>query len=237
MQIWGKVIRAVVVSVGVTLVVMALMSRLPGLDIPLPYWALGTLMPLLLSGPITYSMARQGERIAQLNAELSAAFDQMKAMAETDHLTGLANRAAFLAAAEHLQSQQPGRILVIDLDHFKAINDTHGHAVGDRVLCGIAQTLLRCARIDDLVGRIGGEEFAIFLPGADDKAAAARAEGIRTGIEQVMVFDVDGCPIPITASIGISGQHSTSLPDAVQAADMAMYRAKRAGRNRVRMAA
>jgi diguanylate cyclase (GGDEF)-like protein len=237
MRIWSKVIAAVVVSVGVTLVAMALMSRLPGMDIPLPYWVLGALLPLMLSGPISWSLARQAERIARLNAELSDAYAQMKALAETDHLTGLANRATFLAAAEDLQARRPGRILIIDLDHFKVINDSHGHDIGDHVLCGIAQTLLRCARADDVVGRIGGEEFAVFLPGADDQAAAACAEAIRAGIEQIVIFDRDCGPIQITASIGISGPHCASLPDAVQAADMAMYCAKRAGRNRVRRAA
>ena len=237
MRIWGKVLCAVVVSVGVTMVAMALMSRLPGLDIPPPYWVLGVALPLLLSGPISYSLVRQATRIAQLNAELTAAYAQMKALAETDQLTGLANRAAFLAAAEQLRAQHSGRILIVDLDRFKTINDSHGHAVGDRVLSGIAQTLLRCSGQDDLVGRIGGEEFAVFLPGADDQAAAARADAIRAGIEQVTIFDRDGGTIRITASIGISGQHSASLPEALQAADMAMYRAKRAGRNRVRMAA
>lgn len=151
MSIWGKVIRAVVVSVGVTLVAMALMSRLPGLDIPGPYWVLGTALPLLLSGPISWSLARQAARIAALNAELSEAYARMKALAETDHLTGLANRATFLAEAEQRQARQPGRILIVDLDHFKAINDTHGHAVGDHVLRGIARTLLACAGAGDLV--------------------------------------------------------------------------------------
>lgn len=237
MRVWGKVIGAVLVSVSVTLVTMALMSRLPGLEIPWPYWVLGTLMPILLSGPISWSLARQADRIARLNSELSGAYAQMKALAETDHLTGLANRATFLNAAERLQARHQGRILIIDLDHFKAINDTHGHAVGDHVLRSVAQTLKRCTRSADLVGRIGGEEFAVFLPGADDQAAAACAEAIRAGIEQVMIFDRNYGPIQITASIGISGQGSANLSDAVQAADMAMYRAKRAGRNRVRQTA
>lgn len=237
MSIWGKVIRAVVVSVGVTLVVMALMSRLPGLDIPLPYWVLGAALPLLLSGPISWALARQAARIAQLNAELSDAYVRMKALAETDQLTGLANRAAFLAAAEHCRAQHGGRILIVDLDHFKSINDSHGHAVGDQVLQGIAKALLRFAGPGDLVGRIGGEEFAMFLASADDVTAAARADAIRAGIEQVTIRDRNGNAIHVTASIGISGPHSASLPDALHAADLAMYRAKRAGRNRVRMAA
>jgi diguanylate cyclase (GGDEF)-like protein len=237
MHIWGKVIRAAAVSVSVTLAALALMSQQEGLDIPLPYWELGALLPMVLSGIITWQMARKAERIERLNTELTYAYMQMKALAQTDHLTGLANRATFLETAEQLQAQQPGRILIIDLDDFKSINDTHGHAVGDDVLRGISQTLLRCARNDHLIGRIGGEEFAVFMPDADDQAAAACAEAIRTGIEQVMILDRDNHPIQITASIGISGQHSASLPDAVQAADMAMYRAKRAGRNRVRVAA
>jgi len=236
MFIWGKVIRAVVISLSVTLVATALMAQLSGLEVPLPFWLLGTLLALFLSVIIALPNARKAERIDRLNTQLSYAYVQMKALAQTDHLTGLANRATFLEAAEQLQTQQPGRILIIDLDHFKLINDTHGHAFGDDVLRGIAKTLLRCVRIDNLVGRIGGEEFAVFMPGADDQDAAACAEAIRAGIEQVMILDRNYDPIQITASIGISGGHSVNLPDAVQAADMAMYRAKRAGRNRVRMA-
>ncbi|MEI6485206.1 MAG: GGDEF domain-containing protein [Sphingomonadales bacterium] len=236
-NIWGQVIRAVAVSVSVTLAVMALMSRLPGLAIPWPYWVLGTLLPLLLSGPISWSLARQSARVGELNAELSAAYARMKTLAETDHLTGLLNRAAFLTAAATRHSQRAGRILVVDLDHFKAINDTHGHGVGDSVLCAIAQTLRALAREGDLVGRIGGEEFAVFLAGADDSAATARANVIRRGIEQLHVPDHTGTTIRITASVGIAGRANPHLPDALQAADLAMYRAKRAGRNRVHIAA
>ncbi|OSZ67170.1 hypothetical protein CAP39_12115 [Sphingomonas sp. IBVSS1] len=236
MGIWVKVIRSVTISVSVTLVVMAVMSREPGLEIPMPYWVLGTLLPLCLSGTISYSLARQAARIAQLNAELAEAYARMKTLAETDPLTGLANRATFVRQAEELHARQPGRILMIDLDHFKAINDTHGHVVGDHVLNGIAQTLLRCARSGDLVGRIGGEEFAMFLPDTDADTAMLQAETIRVGIEQVTILDAT-CPVRITASIGISGAPGPSLLDAVQAADMAMYGAKRAGRNQARLAA
>lgn len=236
MGIWGKVIRAVAVAVTTAWVTLGLLSHFYGLTFPPLMWVLATVLPILLAGQNSYSLARQAARIVELHAELTDAYLRMKTLAETDQLTGLANRAAFMATAERLQAQQPGRILIVDLDHFKAINDNHGHAVGDKVLRGIAQTLLRCADADDLVGRIGGEEFALFLPGADTGAAAARADAIRSGIEQVFIPAGDGNAITITASIGISGAHSVNLADAVQSADMAMYRAKRAGRNRVRQA-
>lgn len=131
----------------------------------------------------------------------------------------------------------PASVLFVDLDHFKSINDNHGHAMGDYVLCQSSQVLQRCLRESDLLGRVGGEEFSIFLPNTALKSAYDVAEHIRTAIEgQPILFH--GQMLRVTASIGVSCSPAYASPAPAierlqQRADQAMYSAKHAGRNRV----
>ncbi len=166
--------------------------------------------------------------------------DQLRVAADHDGLTGLLNRRAFEQRLhDRLATPLPagdGLVLLwLDIDHFKAINDVHGHPAGDAVLRAVAATLRDCCRSDDLSARLGGEEFALVIATPDRVAAAGIVERLRRALA-AKVVDWNGTPIRATASIGAC--HVTRLPvdpaDMVHRLDEAMYRAKRAGRDRVR---
>ncbi|EHQ52172.1 PAS/PAC/GAF sensor-containing diguanylate cyclase [Ectothiorhodospira sp. PHS-1] len=165
---------------------------------------------------------------------------ELREMATTDHLTGLANRRHFLERMREeilrmdRNPDHQAAVMMLDLDHFKRVNDTHGHSAGDTVLRHFASLLRYCLRKSDFAGRMGGEEFAVLLPDTDLQATVALAERLRKRIARIPVR-ADELEIPITVSIGITALSERDiLPDhALQRADEALYRAKNAGRNRV----
>jgi diguanylate cyclase (GGDEF)-like protein len=163
-------------------------------------------------------------------------------MARTDGLTGLTNRRTFLELAERelLRARRygsPMAVVLIDLDHFKRINDTHGHQAGDRVLVHAAHTLADAVRDVDTVARFGGEEFAILLPATDATGAVEVAQRCARRVADGVVTLDDGLPVVVTASMGVavSAPHEP-LDGVLRRADQALYRAKEAGRDRVEMA-
>ena len=159
--------------------------------------------------------------------------DQLLHLATTDMLTGLPNRRAFLARAGTLKSSgQNGSLLILDIDHFKRVNDTYGHAVGDTCLRAVADRLRQALRAEDVVGRIGGEEFCVFLPGATEEEA--RQTGLR--LCRAVAFEPDGehLVLRVTLSAGASfGETATSLETLMARADQALYNAKAQGRARL----
>ncbi len=167
--------------------------------------------------------------------------EEIYQLATHDPLTGLCNRRHFdgLADTEIARALRHGRPLslcMLDIDHFKPINDRHGHACGDEVLRMVGRLLQAHARNEDVAARIGGEEFALLLPecGLDD--ATALAERLREAIAAT-AFDADGGPLRVTASIGVAsiGPGRDARAPLLAAADAALYRAKSEGRNRVRV--
>jgi diguanylate cyclase (GGDEF)-like protein len=162
--------------------------------------------------------------------------------AMVDPLTGIANRRSFLQDASmlaklHLANPRPTAFLVIDLDHFKSINDRFGHAVGDRVLEIFTEAARKSMRGSDLVGRLGGEEFAAVLADTSREKAVAVAERIRETFAQ-MAQDVDGHPVCGTVSIGLVHclGRTLDVTELLAQADHALYYAKERGRNRVEVA-
>jgi diguanylate cyclase (GGDEF)-like protein len=153
----------------------------------------------------------------------------------TDPLTGVFNRRHMESRlGEALESSRrrgaPASLLLIDIDHFKRINDEHGHEAGDRVLKGIVSVVRSSARKVDLLFRMGGEEFVLLLPDTSETSAAVMAEKLRAAIAASRLLDGH----PVTASIGIAGmQEGDTVERWVGATDVAMYAAKEAGRNRV----
>ncbi len=165
--------------------------------------------------------------------------NQLQDMASHDPLTRVLNAGAYYRACDqqiHVsqRANQSFAVLFIDLDYFKSINDTYGHAVGDDVLRAVAQTLQSAVRRSDIVGRIGGEEFSVFLPNTHVQGAQQLAETLRLAIESIHI-DVDGVRLKITASIGVAAKRyeQETMQVIQQHADQAMYEAKRGGRNRV----
>jgi diguanylate cyclase (GGDEF)-like protein/PAS domain S-box-containing protein len=167
------------------------------------------------------------------------AAEDLRRATVTDHLTGIANRRAFFdAAARELErwrrTPRPLSLLLIDADHFKKVNDQHGHAAGDTVLCSIARTLTATAREIDVVARLGGEEFVVLLPSTDTTGAAALAERIRIAIAATPV-PANDADVRCTVSVGVSTMavDVDGLDALIGRADAALRAAKAAGRNTV----
>jgi diguanylate cyclase (GGDEF)-like protein len=164
------------------------------------------------------------------NGRLAARYQEL---ASIDGMTGLYNRRHFMELAEGafahaLRAGEPLVALMIDVDHFKQINDVHGHGVGDRVLADLAQSCREQVRPDDIAGRYGGDEFIIIIPGTTSLRAAQIAAQLSGPPSRVT--GSDGQPVGFTISIGIAGSAgSADLPSLLARADLAMYEAKRAG--------
>jgi diguanylate cyclase (GGDEF)-like protein len=164
-------------------------------------------------------------------------FDRTERLATTDGLTGLTNHRTFQERLETqlAQAQRYGKrvsLLLCDVDHFKSVNDTYGHPVGDEVLRGLARTLVKEARGTDVVARYGGEEFAIVMPETDPGGALVIAERIRDRVSR-MVFDTPQGPLRVTISLGTATfpEDARTKPELVERADGCLYHAKRHGRN------
>lgn len=170
-------------------------------------------------------------------------------LANTDPLTGLCNRRTFTTHCNHellrsLRSNDPFSLFLFDLDHFKRINDLHGHSAGDTVLCAVADRLRQSVRDMDVVGRWGGEEFVVLLPGADSEIALYVAERLRSDIASLSIADLlPGTAITgaaeITISVGVATYRgpADTIDILLQRCDAAMYQAKADGRNRVLLGA
>jgi diguanylate cyclase (GGDEF)-like protein len=169
---------------------------------------------------------------------------KLERLTKTDALTGVLNRGYLLrtARSELARARRYGTALacvMVDLDHFKQVNDEHGHLVGDRVLEWVGEALLATVRTHDLVGRFGGEEFVLFLPSTELDGARELAERCRTVLAGRCI-DTGNGGVTVTASFGVSAfpdTEATSVDDLLRAADEALYRAKQRGRNRVEVAA
>jgi diguanylate cyclase (GGDEF)-like protein len=163
-----------------------------------------------------------------------------RAAAAVDMLTGLATRRAFLDKAQRdlvdcRDRCAPLALMMFDLDHFKAVNDNHGHAVGDQVLRTFAQVARGALRTNDFIGRLGGEEFAIVMPGTSMRAAGHIANRIRRAFAESRIV-INGKTISATISGGIaSAEGDMTLEQLLSTADAALYRAKAKGRNRIEL--
>lgn len=229
-----KVLLAMGFSVGVTLLGMLALSVTLGEAIPMPFWLFAAACPAMISGPVSFIFVRQAEANHRLNQQLMATQAVLRAQADIDHLTGTLNRAAFYRLASAYGEDADACVLLADIDHFKAINDLHGHAAGDHALRTVSRTLQAALRPDDLLGRIGGEEFAILLVAMPVELAMVIAERARAAIASLEVKTADGTPIAVSISIGVARHAAgSSLEDSLAQADAAMYSAKRGGRNQV----
>ena len=188
-------------------------------------------LPIVLGGPAMFYMQLRSAQLAEANRKLEA-------LAATDWLTDCLNRRAFnqgVDAALGSGRAEGNALLVIDADHFKTINDRFGHHQGDEVLQRIAEAIRAGVRDGDLVGRLGGEEFGVFLPGANEIIAMHVGERIRKSINALFVRSEDIAQ-RLSVSIGVAtSDGSIGFAELFRMADMRLYEAKRQGRNRVLM--
>ena len=184
---------------------------------------------------------RAGKRILYLLEQITAARETLRELAARDPLTRLWNHNAIIEllsdelARAKRQATAVG-VILMDLDHFKRINDEHGHLAGDQVLREAAEVLSGTIRPYDAVGRYGGEEFLVVLPGCDAVNSASHAERLRLALSRVVVKSAEGKDIRCTASFGVTvaaADGHVNAEAAIRAADEALYAAKDAGRNRV----
>jgi diguanylate cyclase (GGDEF)-like protein len=174
---------------------------------------------------------------------LQGLVDALVDLSSRDALTGLANRRSFeLALAREIdrvaRSGEPALLLALDIDHFKRVNDTHGHQAGDVVIRAVGSALLECVRPMDLVARVGGEEFAIILPNCASAFGETVAERVRRRVEHMPVVLTSGVKIGVTVSVGgaFAPQWVRSTPSIwIERADQQLYRAKALGRNLVQL--
>jgi diguanylate cyclase (GGDEF)-like protein len=166
---------------------------------------------------------------------------QLRAAARTDAKTGLLNAAAWQREADIeitrvVRTKESLALLLVDVDHFKRVNDTHGHLVGDQVLAALAESFRQQVRDSDVVGRFGGEEFVVLLPDADVAEASKVAERLREQVGAAPVMVASG-EVRVTVSVGVAvlGPPGDDIAGLMARADLALYRAKEAGRNRVRL--
>ena len=186
------------------------------------------------------ALAASFRRSHELTHELEIARQAAEVQARTDELTGMRNRRAFhelgeIAVAQARRYNDPLAVISLDIDHFKRINDTWGHATGDETLRLVALIIGRMVRTSDIAARVGGEEFAIMLPRATAEQAVAMAERLRVAMEKAPLYHDNG-ELHFTASFGVSVRTAgtETLDRLLAEADKALYEAKEGGRNQVR---
>ncbi len=237
-------------SVALSLLITAsIMSLIGGTGAMALALTIAGFCPLLVTPPAAYMFYRQTieleaaldalgqahRNLYEVHANLKAAHKDLEHKANHDSMTGLANRDAFLDRLSEVKSSlEQGYLLMIDADRFKQINDIYGHDAGDRALLAVANAISESIRATDFGARIGGEEFAIILGGANRESALKIAERVRINVEQMSVTTADGKQLRVTVSIGGAafGPLSCSM-DIMRAADTQLYQAKRSGRNMV----
>lgn len=201
------------------------------------------LLPHAIAMPSRESLVAKNQELAeareQLEARVMERTRELQQLAITDPLTGINNRREIMSFLS-TEIERARRytvnlcVILIDLDHFKSINDTHGHLSGDQVLVDAAETLRKLCRASDSLGRYGGEEFLIILPNTNKVEAEALAERIRQTVNSNPVKTIDGETIHYSCSIGLTEFHaSQSMQDLLHTADNALYKAKLGGRDQV----
>ncbi len=199
-----------------------------------------TVCPALIAFPVSYRTYRHRVKLVELNERLAAAHEELadahRRLAERtrrDEMTGLLNRETFFREIALTRAAcRVGHLLIVDADHFKTVNDSHGHLAGDSALQLMADAIETALRPGDLAARIGGEEFAAYLPDADGAEARQVAERVRKAVADLDFVSDAGERVALTVSIGAARDMAgLALVDVIRAADRRLYEAKRAGRN------
>jgi diguanylate cyclase len=214
---------SVLIPLAIVAVTLGLSPEAYGVKHILPWLAIAGLIPLFITPPIAYVVLNilrvQADMIRRVDARIM--FDMM---------TGLYNRNHFLDSMRGAQANGP--IMIVDADHFKLINDTRGHAVGDEALRILANAIKQCVRSAGIVGRLGGEEFGVFMPGKTRAEGHAMADAICACIRTLSPM-IAGAPVHLSVSIGCGyHRHADVIGHSLKVADDLLYRAKEKGRDR-----
>lgn len=187
------------------------------------------------------ALALQNEELLKKNALITEQTKKLELMATRDFLTGLSNRRDFLRRAgqeekRFIRTNSPFTLILLDIDHFKRVNDTYGHACGDKVLSNVSRALEKALRGQDILARWGGEEFICLLPETGDDGAKSAAEKIRTDMERQRHDCIDH-GVSLTVTLGVCVYDgSCSIEECIRRADDALYKGKKLGRNQVALA-
>jgi diguanylate cyclase (GGDEF)-like protein len=233
---WSVRRGVVAITVVSVLLSLALTAILVGL-----FWGASDVMmgrSLAIAGIVSVTVAPlMSFSVLKLVHELEIARAKVHQASITDSLTGVHNRRFFIESGERMIAEArkgaaPLTMLMFDIDGFKSINDQHGHATGDAVLHHVSDGAQRCLRANDVLARIGGEEFAVLLPGAGQAEGMDVAERVRAAIAATCFVPGDGDALGVTVSIGVAALGTQPTFEALmKAADAALYRAKAAGKN------
>ncbi len=202
-------------------------------------FVIAAICPLVIAPPISFKVFQQSERLritlihlGEVMQRLEETNARLLEKASRDSMTGLLNREAFFTHVDKMRMQVPGSLLIIDADHFKKINDQHGHYNGDGALTAIAHCISRTVSENDSIGRIGGEEFAVFLASDRENEVRAVAETIRAEVARLDFRTPENERVPLSVSIGgVIDLSEETIADHFQTADRRLYEAKRNGRN------
>lgn len=223
----GIVVTSVVMSVACTAASLAQGEPTEAMR----HWSLllAVIVPIAVAGPV-------GALLMHLLRELDLARLEAQGLSLMDIVTGLPNRRHWLRMAGSAQDTPGARdgglvVMLLDIDDFKSINDRFGHIVGDKVLEAVAGICSSSLRSGDFAARWGGEEFVVLIRGMTPDAALQVADRLRASIAAHRMLDADGNAVSVTVSIGVAEVGTQSMEDAIQRADVSMYRAKLAGKN------
>lgn len=203
----------------------------PGSDPTVIFIVLSVLLGILTASVASLLMMALHNNLLLQNLRKSASMDNLTELYNRSYLDPFLESEIEAASKAH----QPVSMIMVDMDHFKDINDCYGHIVGDHVLTIFAQIVLKCIRKTDIIARYGGDEFIVVLPNTDTETAHAVAERIRKDVSEAYIPPIDGVVISsISCSVGVSTYpvHCDSKNTLFKTSDLALYKAKNAGRNR-----
>lgn len=234
----GILLKAMLVTLGVVAVsqVLSIAGRHAAGQPFTPFvFLMNSLLPLVTAFPASMVIFWQNASLKRALSELSDAHAKLAEKSAHDIMTGMLNREAFLQTlSQTRRNGAMGALLLIDADHFKRVNDTFGHQAGDRALALIAMAIRTSIRDDDIAGRVGGEEFCVFLPDTPHDHALHISERIRASVEAASFYPEEAERHELTVSIGgVMTLPRQGLPNLMRMADICLYEAKERGRNTI----
>lgn len=233
-----KCLTIAIISVAGSLLITAIMMTANGMHSLMGY-VIATICPLAVTPAISFIVIRQSEKLRlalealkRVKEELEVTNAKLFEKSSRDSMTGLLNREAFFNHLDKVRTLQPCSLLIIDVDHFKKINDVYGHYTGDGALMAIARCITECVGQENSIGRIGGEEFGVYLATDDNNQVDSIAEIIRAEVSNIEFRTAENEGVALSVSIGgVVDISNATVAEHFQTADRKLYEAKRNGRN------